>query len=186
MEKEKITGKIIADEIKSIYRMDCRFLSVESAISVPVLLFLCFCFWRETKHLFLPIAVTFLCTIVSVSFSAAILQRLIYIRKLDRGDFRIEVDTLAEIIQTGDVWGQYEIRSRLWLSPLSVYRLRFSRYGKILLYGGVYYRFSPTYYMTDKGVYDRAKVGEDYYLVFIGKRPVPMHLYSKELFVLKD
>lgn len=187
MEKEVINRKIIADEIKSIYQMDCRILLLILAISAPVLLFLCFCFWFKTKYLFLPIAVTFLCANILASISAAILQRQIYIRKLARGDFRIEEDTLAEKIQTGDPWGRYEIRSRLWISPYGIiHRLRFSRYNEIVLHSGIYYRFSPTYYMTDKGVYDRAKEGEDFYLVLIGKRSVPMHLYSKKFFELQS
>ncbi len=185
MGKEIINKKIIAQDIKECYQKNIRYLLLAVAILIPVWILLCYLLIKEKSGMIVMISTVSFVLLSSIVLMS-IINRWIYIQKLKKGDFRIVEDTLAEIIQSGDVWGRYELRSRLWLSPYGVYRLRFSRYGEILLYDGVYYRFSPTYYMTDKGVYDRAKVGEDYYLVFIGKRPVPMHLYSKELFVLKD
>ena len=187
MEKEIINNRIIAEDIIWNYRKDFVQLFLSLAVTTLTFVFLCLMGLFKTESLLLWVAAFLYFFIYSVIF-IGIISRWIYISKMKKGNFKVEIDSLAEKPKTGDPWGRYEIKSGLLLSSLSArgHRLRFARYGEFSLLHGNYYRFSPTFSMTDGGVYNRAKVGEDFYVVLIGKRKVPMNVYSTEFFILKE
>ena len=187
MEKEIINNKIIARDIIQNYQKDFIYFFFAFVITTLTFYFLCFMMISEKNNLMLWGVVIFLYLCVYCFISMSIINRCIYIRQIKNGDFKVVIDTLAEIPKTGDIWGRYEIKSRLWMFPFGAnHRLRFAHYGEIELQNTKYYRFSSTFYMTAKGVCDRAKIGEDFYVVLIGKRKVPMNVYSTEFFTLKE
>ncbi len=187
MEKEIINNKIIVQDMIQNYRKDFVQLFLSLAVTTLTFVFLCLVELFKTDSLLLWVAVFLYFFIYSVIF-IGIISRWIYISKMKKGDFKVEIDCLAEKPKTGDTWGRYEIRTGLLLASLSArgHRLRFARYGEFSLLHGSYYGFSPTFYMTDNGVYNCAKIGEDFYVVLIGKRKVPMNVYSTAFFTLQE
>ncbi len=187
MEKEIINKTTIQQDLRWHYTCDIRRLFMKTAImAIPVLIF---CFVSFMAHA--PIGFTlFFAAAFLTGFGAApiaIFRRLIYIHKIKRGDFFIKKDRLTSKKIAPNPFDIMDVGYALFPHRNKrIYHLYFAVYGKFTLFIRENYKFSKNFFMTGKGIYDRAKVGEDFYVVLIGKRKVPMNVYSTEFFILKE
>lgn len=186
MKKENINRITIQQDLKWHYTCDIRQLFIKTAImALPVVVF---CFVSSMAHA--PIGFTlFFATAFLTGFGAApiaIFRRLIYIHKIKQGDFFIKTDRLTSKKIAPNPLDIMGVGHSLF-SHLSkrIYHLYFAAYGKFTLFIRENYKFSKNFFMTGKGIYDRAKIGEDFYVVLIGKRKVPLNVYSTEFFTLQ-
>ncbi|MBQ4093225.1 MAG: hypothetical protein IJC82_07950 [Firmicutes bacterium] len=187
MEKEIINKATIQQDLKWHYTCDIRLLFMKTAAMVfPVAVV---CFVSFMAHM--PIGLTVLLALAFLTaFGAApiaIFRRLIYIHKIKQGNFLIKKDRLTSKKVAPNPFDIMGVGHSLF-SHLNkrIYHLYFAVYGKFTLFIRENYTFSESFFMTGKGIYDQAKIGEDFYVVLIGKRKVPMNVYSTAFFTLQE
>ena len=175
VEKEILTrDKIKIDILKSCYNQFIEILWIFLSILLVTSIFVIFIENALNPKFNLK---TYWVVSLVVLLICMIMQNVRFIYKAIRKEFYIVKDKL---IGSEEPFGERYV-TRYWKYAV----FHFPSYGKYKLTDIDYYKWSKMYNMRNSNVYNSSNIGDEFYLITIGKKETILMVYNCKMFELK-
>ncbi len=177
MQKEILTKKRIAEELKKIYSWKGFLLGIGFFLVVTALMMWALSLLYEAflmEQLLLRILYRLLQIVIGGGMAA--LSVYVFIstyrtrQSVDCGNFQVVTD---RVVRTEERYDPHR-HKRCWY-------LHFASFGKYEIMGGTHYDWSERYAMTDEGIYNTAIEGDTFYIVTDNNKTI-LQVYNTKFF----